>query len=258
MRLAGSARPMIGLGISRAMWPDVFDRSFTTRPRARFARRVLRWAYPVMCLVIALVLVGIGIAAGESREGRDHGDPVSLDWNGGRSRKETSHSELVPLGPDVLCCRRGSIACASVRRRPPKAGQEAASAESSEVRLSARRLALAPVEELRTGPRNEAQVCPSVTGSELSDSHDSPKDSQFISVTASIATLWLLRSNDRSSATDARTSRQRVVVASRFSCTTRCRSTNVFDRHGRRLTVARRRAAAMIGRMRPKLAMARV
>lgn len=64
--VGGICAAMIGLGISRAMWPDVFDRSFTTRPRARFARRVLRWAYPVMCLVIALVLIGIGIAAGSA------------------------------------------------------------------------------------------------------------------------------------------------------------------------------------------------
>jgi hypothetical protein len=60
--VGGICAVMIALGISRAIWPGVFDRSITSRPRTQFARHVWRWAYPTICLVISLVLIGVGIA----------------------------------------------------------------------------------------------------------------------------------------------------------------------------------------------------
>jgi hypothetical protein len=64
--VGGGCAAMIALGISRGLWPRVFDRPLTSRSQSRLGRAVRRWSYVVGCLLIALALVAYGVSVGSA------------------------------------------------------------------------------------------------------------------------------------------------------------------------------------------------
>ncbi len=62
----GIAAVVIGLVISRGLWPSIFDRPLTAHGPHRLVRYIGQWYYLLISLFISLTLFGFGISTGRA------------------------------------------------------------------------------------------------------------------------------------------------------------------------------------------------
>lgn len=62
--IGGICGAMVGLVISRHLWPQIFDRPLTSGRPSRVGRAALRWSFVAICLLIGLALAVYGLRHG--------------------------------------------------------------------------------------------------------------------------------------------------------------------------------------------------